>query len=208
LIKTIVFDFGNVIGFFDHWLVTKRLAAHGDVPAEEFHSFLFGGSLEDEYEKGRIDSAEFLKCVRERGRLRCSEEVLVADYTEIFWPNAEVCALLPQLKPSYRLLLASNTSELHSRQFRRQFADILRVFDALVLSHEIGVRKPERAFFVRCLGLAGCGAGECVFIDDLPANVAGARACGWHGILYTGIENLRRDLAALGIQSLAEARNG
>ena len=206
MIRTLIFDFGNVVGFFDHWQVTRRLAAHGEVAAEELHAFLFGGPLEDDYEAGRISSAEFLRHVREKARLRCSEEVLVTSYTDIFWPNPDVCGLLPRLKTRYRILLASNTSELHSRQFQRQFAEALQSFDGLVLSHEIGARKPGAAFFEHCLRRAGGGAAECVFIDDLPANVAGARACGLHGIVYAGIEGLCRDLAALGITGNGDGR--
>jgi putative hydrolase of the HAD superfamily len=193
-IKTIVFDFGKVVGFFDHRLTTHRLAPHSGIPADAIHAYLFGGPLEDDYESGRLSTPEFLKLVCDQCQLRCSGEELARSWADIFWPNLDVIALLPRLKPYYRLLLGSNTNELHTRQFREQFADAFRHFDALVFSYEIGVRKPEPGFFQHCQRLAGCDAEECVFIDDLPANVAGAKACGWHGIVYTGIEDLRREL--------------
>jgi putative hydrolase of the HAD superfamily len=199
MIRAIVFDFGNVVGFFDHRLVTQRLIPHGECDAENFHSSVFGGELADAYESGRIGSDEFVRRVRELGRLRCSNEIVMAAYADIFWPNPDVAALLPRLKPQYTLLLASNTSELHSKQFRRQFADTLKHFDALVLSHEIGARKPTAAFFDHCRQKAGVPADECAFIDDLPANVEGARACGWHGIVYTGIADLLSHLAEIGV---------
>ena len=41
-----------------------------------------------------------------------------------------------------RLLLLSNTNEMHSRQFLAQFADTLAHFDHVVLSHQVGVRTP------------------------------------------------------------------
>ena len=63
--------------------------------------------------------------------------------------------------------------------------------------------KPAAAFFDACLRLAGCAPEECVFIDDLPANVAGARACGWHGIVYTDAPDLRQQLAGLGVRLAA-----
>jgi putative hydrolase of the HAD superfamily len=201
MIQTIIFDFGNVVGFFDHHLVTNRLAAHGSLPAAELHALIFGGALEDDYEAGRISSAEFLSRVRAAADLRCSEEDLIQCYADIFWPNQDVCALLPLLKANYRLLLASNTSELHSRQFRRQFADSLRHFDAMVLSHEIGARKPGATFFAECLKRATGTAAACVFIDDLTDNIAGARACGLHGVVYTGIDDLHRELKRLGIST-------
>jgi len=198
-IETIVFDFGRVVGFFDHRLTTNRLAVHAGLPAEEMHTYLFGGALEDDYESGRISTSEFLKRVRETCRLSCPDEIIAAAWADIFWPNPEVCALLPRLKPHYRLLLGSNTNELHARHFCGQFADRLRHFDALVLSHEIGVRKPKPGFFEHCARVAGCAPAACLFIDDLAANITGARACGWQGIVYTGFADLCKQLTALGI---------
>jgi putative hydrolase of the HAD superfamily len=203
-IKAVVFDFGNVVGFFDHRLTINRLAEHAGIPADAIHAYLFGGSLEDDYESGRISTEDFLKQVRETCRLRCSEEMLAAAWADIFRPNHDVCALLPLLRPHYRLLLGSNTNDLHSRHFCRQFADAFQHFDQLVFSHEVGARKPKAAFFDHCRRLAGYPPQECLFIDDLPANVAGARACGWQGVVYTDITDLRQRLSALGIAELQD----
>ncbi len=199
--QTIIFDFGNVIGFFDHRRATRRLAAHTNIPEETIFSRVYRPEIEDAYESGRMTSAEFLSHCRTALDLTCADEIVSGYYADIFWPNEDVCALVPQLAGRYRLLLGSNTCELHALQFKRQFADTLQHFHALVLSHEIGARKPMAAFFEHCRQLADCAAEECVFIDDLPANVAGARACGLHGIVYREIGELRRELAALGIHT-------
>jgi glucose-1-phosphatase len=198
-IHALAFDFGRVVGFFDHRLITNRLVVHTGLSVEEMHSQLFDDLLEDDYESGRISTPEFLQRVRQSCQLTCPDDLLAAAWADIFWPNPEVCALLPRLQPRYRLLLGSNTNELHARQFCAQFADWLRYFDAAVLSYQIGVRKPRAGFFEHCARRAGYPPNECVFIDDLPANVAGARACGWHGIVYTDFAELCRELTALGI---------
>ncbi len=200
MIKTIVFDFGNVIGFFDYRRTTERLARYSDLPADAIQRYVYGGELEDAYESGRMTSADFLRTLREGCGLTCPDEALREAYVDMFWPNEEVCALVPRLKPRYRLLLASNTTELHSLHFRRQFADTLRHFDALVLSYEVGARKPRPEFFRHCERLAGCAPPECLFIDDLPANVAGAQRCGWQGIVYRPGDDLRRQLAEAGVR--------
>jgi HAD superfamily hydrolase (TIGR01509 family) len=70
----------------------------------------------------------------------------------------------------------------------------------LVLSYEVGVRKPKADFFEHCIRLAGCAPSESVFIDDLPSNVAGARACGLQGIVYSDFDDLCKQFAALGIE--------
>jgi putative hydrolase of the HAD superfamily len=204
LIKTIVFDFGNVVGFFDPRLLFNRLAPHTDLAAEALRAGFYAANLEEEYESGRLDTPEFLRRLLAVWQLRCDATFLAAAWADIFTPNPDVCALLPLLKPRYRLLLGSNTNELHAQQFCRQFAEHLSVFDALVLSHEIGVRKPRAGFFEHCRRLAGCAARECLFIDDLPANVAGARALGWQGIVYTDFGDLRKQLKGLGVVEIGQ----
>lgn len=197
--KTIFFDFGNVIGFFDYHRAAQRLVPYCDLSADTLVATIRGDPLHDDYESGRIDTAEFLRRVRALCGFRCADAQIVDCYSDIFWTNEDVCALLPRLKPRYRLLMGSNTSDLHTRQFKQQFAEPLRHLDGLVLSHEIGVRKPKAAFFEHCLGLAGCAASECLFIDDLPDNVAAAVAQGMNGIVYRNFADLRERLAALGI---------
>jgi putative hydrolase of the HAD superfamily len=120
--------------------------------------------------------------------------------SDIFWANPEVCELVPRLKGRYRILLGSNTNAIHAGKFLTQFADVLSHFDALVMSHEIQARKPHAEFFLHCHKLANARPSECVFIDDLPANIAGARAVGFHGILYQQPGKLADHLRAFGVE--------
>ena len=200
MIQAIVFDFGNVLGFFDYDLTVRNLAPHSSLPPEVIRREIYGGELEDAYERGRLTSEEFLARLRQVCRLRCSDEELVAGYVDMFWRNEEVCRLIPRLARAYRLVLGSNTTELHSRHFRRHFADALRHFQGLVLSHEVGARKPRPEFYARCVLAAGCPPRDCLFIDDLPANVAGAEACGLKGLLYRPGEDLAGQLLSLGVR--------
>jgi putative hydrolase of the HAD superfamily len=197
-IRTIVFDFGNVVGFFDNGRILKRIAGHTDLSTQEIRDYLVGSQLEDDYEANRLSTAQFVRRVMEELRLRCSPEELIAAYVDIFWQNPDVCDVIPRLKPRFRLLLGSNTTELHSRHFCKQFESTLAHFNDLVLSWEVGARKPGAAFFERCVSLADCAPGEILFVDDLPANVEGARACGLQGLVYRG-KDIRRELARHGI---------
>jgi HAD superfamily hydrolase (TIGR01509 family) len=198
-LKTVIFDFGNVVGLFDHGQTLRRLTPHTDLSAEEMFARVYVGTLEDEVEKGLISTPEFLARVHALWELRCDIEFLDRSIADIFTPNPEVCALIPQLRPRYRVLLGSNTNHLHATQFRRQFAEVLSHFDALVLSFEIGHRKPFAGFYEHCQTLAQAEPHEIVFIDDLTANIAAARTHGWHGIVYRPGEGLAQKLQALGV---------
>jgi putative hydrolase of the HAD superfamily len=64
-------------------------------------------------------------------------------------------------------------------------ADFSGLFDAVVLSGEVGMRKPEQEIFLHAARTLGLDPAECVFVDDMEANVAAARACGMTGVLHT-----------------------
>ncbi len=199
-ITTIVFDFGNVLGFFSHRKAAEQLAQFSQLSAKEILKHYLDPKLEDDFESGRMSLPEFRALVRQRCRVTCSDAQLDWAIADMFTPNEEVCSLVPALKPRYRLALLSNTNELHAVHFRRQFADTLAHFDALVLSHEVGFRKPCADIYAHCHTIAGSTPRQCLFIDDLPANVEAARACGWQGIVYHRGLDLRRELQRLGIE--------
>ncbi len=64
-------------------------------------------------------------------------------------------------------------------------ADFPGLFDTVVLSGEIGMRKPEKEIFLYAAQTLGLAPVECVFVDDMEANVAAAQACGMTGVLHT-----------------------
>jgi putative hydrolase of the HAD superfamily len=197
--KTVIFDFGNVVGLFDHRRTLDRLAPYTDLSADEMFARVYHGSLEVEIEKGWLDRSEILRRVHDLWELRCDPEFLAQSIADIFTPNSEVCDLIPRLRPRYRVLLGSNTNDIHACHFRTQFAKVLSHFDELVLSFEIGQRKPDTEFYQHCQQQAQAAPHEIVFVDDLPANIEAARAHGWHGIIYRPGEGLAQQLRALGV---------
>lgn len=196
--KTIIFDFGNVVGFFDHGRTLDKLLPHSPLTKQAMFAAVYESELEDQIERGGLPVSVFLQSVHELWQLRCDVDFMAAAVSDIFWPNPEVCDLIPQLARNHRILLGSNTNAIHSGQFITQFAEVFRHFDSLVLSHEIGTRKPDAEFFLHCHGLADARPEECVFVDDLVPNIEGARAIGFHGIVYRPQENLADQLRGLG----------
>jgi epoxide hydrolase-like predicted phosphatase len=65
---------------------------------------------------------------------------------------------------------------------REDFPDL---FDAVVISGEVGMRKPEPRIFRHAAQLLDCAPAQCVFVDDLEANVRAAAGCGMTGVHHT-----------------------
>lgn len=62
--------------------------------------------------------------------------------------------------------------------------DVDGLFDVVVLSGREGLRKPQPEIYRLAAGRAGVEPGACVFVDDVPTNVEGARAVGMAGVLH------------------------
>lgn len=201
-VRVIVFDFGNVIGFFSRQRAAEQLAAFGPpgVSIEEMTRFIFFTDLEPAFESGQFAGAHVLAELRKAFGLVGTDEQLGRAHADMFTPNGAVCDLIPRLQGRYTLALLSNTNELHYRQFRGQFADVLDRFDRLFVSHEMRIRKPALEIYRRVSEWAKVAPSECLFVDDLPVNVEAARACGWQGIVYREGDDLVAALREFGVE--------
>lgn len=199
-----MFDFGNVIGLIDYAPMFERLASRLGVEAwslEQTLELKAAGSLGREFETGRIGPEAFASGVLAACGHELPYEEFRAAWPGIFRLNEPVASLAAELKRrGYTLLLGSNTSVLHAEFFLREFRDALKSFDYFIFSYELGTMKPSPEFFAACVGAAGVPAADCVFIDDAPANVAGAIRAGLVGVLYRDPEGLAAELRRLGIE--------
>lgn len=76
---------------------------------------------------------------------------------------------------------------------------LAEVFGTLVISGVEGMIKPDPRIFALLCERAGVAPSDCVFIDDSPKNVEGAKAAGWDAIHFTSSENLRDALRERGL---------
>ena len=198
MIRGILFDFGGVISAFDSRIFFQALTRWTDRRAGEMATIVLEADLPRRYESGRISSREFFSEVTERCGVSISEEEFVAAFTGIFIPIESTFRLIRTLKPSFRIALLSNTNEWHFEHYIRK-VEVFPLFDAVTLSYRVGEMKPGERIYRDSLKRIGLLPEECVFIDDLEENVAGAERLGIHGIHYTGHERLVASLNALDI---------
>ena len=108
-------------------------------------------------------------------------------------------AVLRELKEAgYRLAALSNWSGETFPRVKDQY-EFLGWFDPLVLSGEVGVAKPDPVIYQILLRELGQSAEECIFIDDMPDNIAEAARQGFETIHFDSAENLRIDLSEKGL---------
>ncbi len=111
----------------------------------------------------------------------------------------ETVRLLDAIRPEVPRYALSNTNPAHLQELQRAFAALLARFRRVFVSHEIGHRKPDRAAFEHVLREIALPAHEVLLFDDLPANVAAARACGMQAVQVRGPQDVREGLRRRGL---------
>jgi epoxide hydrolase-like predicted phosphatase len=91
----------------------------------------------------------------------------------------------------------------------RQVVPVDELFDVVVDSSAVGLRKPDAAIYLLACERLGVAPAECLFVDDLECNVAAARRLGMEALLcgdgaVTAVEVLRR-LAGDGASAVGPA---
>lgn len=200
----LIFDFGNVVAHFDFTRSCERFGRPLGLSGQAFLARAKEAGLAEVlrvYESGGMTSEDFHRRLCDLTGITLDLDDFATSWGDIFSANASVHSLIAGLKRSgYRLFLGSNTNELHIRHIRGQFNEVLSHFDALILSYQIQQIKPDVAFFHACARAAGRPAEQCVFIDDLDENVAGARQAGLIGLVYRDTPRLIDDLRRIGVE--------
>ena len=83
----------------------------------------------------------------------------------------------------------------------KQHAELFDRFRDVVVSGDEKLVKPDPAIYALALKRFGLEGPDAVFVDDSPANVAGARGAGIHAVLFTTAEDFRAELVRLGLLS-------
>eukprot|EP00913_Durusdinium_trenchii_P028437 g26665.t1 len=183
MIRTILFDMGNVLVHFSHDRMCEQMGKTCRMSGPDMRTHLFGGNLQGDFERGRLSPSEFHQLVLRDSAGDVEPDSLRVAASDIFTLNAGMPEILDGLRElGIRLVLLSNTSLWHFEWVRQQF-DVLDRFDDVVTSYEAGAIKPEPGIYESALGKIQCSPEECFYTDDIPEYVAkGASVMNWGGL--------------------------
>ncbi|TBR23165.1 hypothetical protein EPO15_06550 [bacterium] len=197
-VKAVFFDIGDVLVRFDLAGLLKDFAWGPGSSPWRVARMVWSRRLVDDVERGKIDGAQLHEAIQ----LETGYEGDLEDFRRVwnghFRLDPAAATLFRRAAKRRPAFLLSNTNPLHWEHIRRRYA-FAREAAGAVLSHEVGARKPERAIYDAAVKAAGCAAGDCLFIDDLAANVAGAKAAGLRALRFKGAARLEKDLLGLGL---------
>ena len=148
-------------------------------------------------ETGELSTAEFdallaAELVGKDGGTVAPEDLLSGLFAQMR-PDLPMFDLVQDVKAAgVRVALLSNSwGNIYPRE------RIDAVFDLVVISGEVGMRKPNPDIFGHMLGLLDVRPERVVLVDDAEPNTDGAARLGMHAILHTDHNNTRKKLARL-----------
>jgi epoxide hydrolase-like predicted phosphatase len=195
-IRAVYFDLGGVIVRTEFESPRERLAERLGLTYEELVKIVFESKSSREASIGKISEDDHWKWVtRAVHRPLKDRETLHKEFFDGDIIDRELLNYIRSLRARYGTGLISNAWEgLRPYMQREKFDD---AFDALIISAEVGVMKPEAAIFHHALEQLEVKPREAVFVDDFVENIAGCEAIGMHGILFKSTEQVLKDLKKL-----------
>jgi len=196
-IKNVILDLGGVIINIDPMQTVYFLEKHGLKDVEGAFKKINAARVFERVEEGKISEEEMVKEIQDLIPDAPSGDIILEAWNSLLLdlPH-ERGKMVEKLAEKYPLYLLSNTSPGHIRiidsMVQRQFrwSNLRQPFKKAFYSYEMGSRKPDRAIFEKMLEESGIRADESIFLDDMLANVEGARSVGLQTRLVTPQDGL------------------
>ncbi len=201
----VVFDFGGVVfRWTPHEFLTRLLPerAPDEAAARVLTHDFFQGFKGDwaDFDRGALAVPELAS------RIECRTGIALADAQRVIeavphelTPMAPTLALMQRLRErGHGLWFLSNMPPSYADHLEATHP-LSAWFEAGVFSCRVGLIKPEAAIYRLAEQRYGAAPNELLLIDDVAANVASARECGWGGVHFVDAQQCERDLVAAGL---------
>ena len=195
-LKAVIFDFGGVLVRTRSQSLRAAWEQRLDLHPGEASELVFGGASGRAAQHGWISDAEHWAYIQQRLGL---DDATLAQFRREFFAedgiDTDLLAYVDRLRSGYRVGLLSNATSDVRRFFTA--SGIADHFDAITISGEEGVMKPDERIYRIALARLAVQPNEAVFVDDFSANIAAARALGLAGVHFTDPQLARRELMSL-----------
>lgn len=151
------------------------------------------------FECGRCSAADFASGMVDTWHLSISPDRFLTGFAT--WPRAlepGAEALVASVRAQVTVGCLSNTNVLHWRELQRRW-QLHDWFDRCLLSHQLGLMKPDSALFTKVVDTVGCAPGRILLLDDSDHNVVGARSAGLSARMVRGTLEAAAALTEAGV---------
>jgi FMN phosphatase YigB (HAD superfamily) len=204
-VDTVFFDIGGVV--VDAPMEQYRVLGAEVFGCRDEHLVQCSAEFLPMLEMGKITSAEFWEKVGEKLAFMGMGRAVPAWRFKGFWEGIlldtlsihhEVLEICSKLRSKAKVGALSNTIQEHALVLQKK--GIYQGFNPVILSCQIGMRKPNADIFLKSAELCKTKPARCLLIDDLPENIEGAQKAGFQALLFKGDPNeLRHELHRMGL---------
>lgn len=199
MIKNIVFDMGNVLVRYDSMRVCSQYIEDED-EKRLVNTSVFVSPEWLMLDMGLISEEEALKKMQARlpgAHAKEMAKLCLEHWHEYcMWEIEGMRDLVKELKErGFGIYLCSNAS-LRMLSCYRQVIPAIELFDGVLFSAEVKCMKPQKEMYHHLYERFRLKPEECFFVDDLPANIQGARETGMNGYCFAdgNVEKLKENL--------------
>jgi putative hydrolase of the HAD superfamily len=200
-LRAVIFDYGIVLTGAPVAEAHDAMLRITGLPLDQFEALYWADR--HAYDEGKLTGLEFWQNIVRDGRLNLDSKAIdeLNSWDARMWTTQNPVMLAWQQKLKQHGLLTailSNMGDSVLENIQREFQWISD-FDVLVWSFQLKIAKPDPAIYQHALEKLGTRPEETLFIDDKMVNVEAARALGINSLLFSTVDDLRKDLIAAGL---------
>ena len=201
MIKNIILDVGRVLVAWQPKETMRELGI-SDERVAILAKTLFDSGIWNEADRGVLSDDEFLElAIRQVPEYEAEVRLFWNNIDRAIWQFPYVKLWIRAMKKAgYKVYILSNYGNWSYEKTKERALNFLEEVDGAVFSYEVKQIKPDAAIFQALCDKYSLKAEECVFLDDLPANIEGAKNFGMQGIVFKGLQDALEELQKLDVK--------
>ncbi len=184
--KTIIFDFGGVVIDIDPQLTINEFKKLGMSDSDTFLKPGFINNVIRKFERGILTPEVFRDKVRAEAGINFTDQQIDDAWNALLFDiPAERIEVIEEVKKNYKILLLSNSNEIHydlyvrDLQLRFGYREFDELFDKAYFSFDLHLSKPDIEIYEFIMYQHKLNPAETLFIDDNIDNIKTAKSLGW-----------------------------
>lgn len=199
-IKLVLFDMDNVLCDYDRAKRVACLAELAGTTSDFVHNAVWDSGFESLGDPGALDAADYLRGFGERIGYPLSLDEWVEARRRSMQADHAMLKIVGCLRETVDVAILTNNTTLVADHIDTLLPDLRPLFGARIYaSARFKTAKPDPDCYRRCLLELQVAPENVLFVDDLAANVAGAREAGLLAHHHTSVEGFRQALSAHGL---------
>nr|WP_244611909.1 HAD family phosphatase [Bradyrhizobium amphicarpaeae] len=199
-VKLVLFDMDNVLCAYDRATRVACLAGLAGTSSEAVHEAIWDSGFELLGDCGALEAADYLRGFGERIGYPLSLEEWVEARRRSMQPDRAMLDIASRLRNTVDIAVLTNNTTLVADHIDTLLPELRPLFGSRIYtSAQFKTAKPDPQCYRRCLSDLDMRPQTALFVDDLAANVAGAREAGLFAHHHTSVESFRQALSEHGL---------